>query len=294
MKRKVDIEFNAVNIPGGAASILEVAGCAADVANVHDYTIQDVRSIIVHVKLDDGDARLTKLLEVLNKYDVNPDMFSYVEYSDEDRQNAVLLRMINDPNTWVSAGPEHGTKYDLTDACPKCGSGAKQSSALYVSGDHLQRIRQHRAVGTWGGGPLVDGGIEKKLRDSRVTGISFGDVYARLKNTKRTLVARHEIIVTHTLPPAANTSKLDRTDACSSCGRGGIQGSPNICYHRQVLGNIRDFNLTWEWFGPFDYNGDLKKSRFSTPAILVTPKVMNIFREAGVTTFDWIPIFVED
>ena len=27
---------------------------------------------------------------------------------------------------------------------------------------------------------------------------------------------------------------------------------------------------------------------------LVTPKVMNIFREAGVTPFEWTPIFVED
>ncbi len=39
----------------------------------------------------------------------------------------------------------------------------------------------------------------------------------------------------------------------------------------------------------------MRYTHLSYPYLLVTPKVMRIFRAAGVTEFDWIPIrVVED
>lgn len=38
---------------------------------------------------------------------------------------------------------------------------------------------------------------------------------------------------------------------------------------------------------------DTIRAYLSDPSVLVTPKVMNIFREAGVTTFEWRPVAIE-
>jgi hypothetical protein len=93
-------------------------------------------------------------------------------------------------------------------------------------------------------------------------------------------------------------SSFDHSHTCKTCQRGGIRKVSyqpfRFVYRRQDLADIRDFNLTWEWFGPFEFNGKVSQARFPSPYVLVTPKVMNIFREAGVKTFQWWPIWVDE
>lgn len=70
---------------------------------------------------------------------------------------------------------------------------------------------------------------------------------------------------------------------------------PEKPYRKEDLVGINDFNLTWEWFGEF-WAEDKARDRLAKwphPFVLVTPKVMNIFRDAGVKTFDWIPVDIE-
>ncbi len=58
---------------------------------------------------------------------------------------------------------------------------------------------------------------------------------------------------------------------------------------------MKDFNRTWEWFGEFwpeNKETGIGEKR-PCPSILVTPKVMNIFLEAGVKTFAWTPVDIE-
>ena len=75
---------------------------------------------------------------------------------------------------------------------------------------------------------------------------------------------------------------------------------PDKLYCTADLVGMCDFNLTWEWFGEFgpEYKDpeDMRKNRSerrSSPGVLVTPKVMNIFRDAGVTTFQWTPVAID-
>lgn len=296
MKTKVDISFSAKGIPGEAAAILEPSGCGPDVAHVQDYTIIRIRSVEVRIELDDGDERVAKVLALLEHYGVEPWIVKYTEYSEEDRQNARLLRMIRDINEYVSAGLRYGTKYDLSDACTHCKAGARQTSALYVGGDDMRKIRKHRAIGSWDFEPLVDGGMVKKLKDADVTGISFGDVRARLKNEKWTSVARDQILIHHTMPPMRGERTADDEKyLCQVCRRGGHKNFPKSPYREEDLVGMQDFNLTWEWFGEF-WPANEEKQRLEkrpSPLVLVTPKVMNIFREAGVTTFEWRPVAIE-
>lgn len=87
---------------------------------------------------------------------------------------------------------------------------------------------------------------------------------------------------------------LDEQYLCKTCKRGGRRRFSTNPYREEDLVGLQDFNLTWEWFGEF-WPEDKEKNR---PAkrpdshLLVTPKVMNIIREAGVKAFDWTPVNV--
>lgn len=294
MKTKVCISFKARTIPGGAATILDPAGCGNDVADVRDVSV--LNNIFVDVRLDETDERVAKVLALLQQHGVEVKTFPYDEYSEDDLQNARLLWMSSDINNFVSAGLRCGTKYDMSDACINCGTGARQTSALYVEGHYLPRIRKHRAIGSYQDDILVDGGMVKKLKDAGVTGISFGDVRARLKNDKWTSVAREQILIEHVMPPMrGELTADDEQGLCKVCRRGGRRVKPPKPYREEDLVGMQDFNLTWEWFGGFGPE-DKEKGRLEkrpSPDLLVTPRVMNIFREAGVKTFNWTPVSID-
>jgi hypothetical protein len=296
MKSMVEFFVNAHRLPGGAKRFLETTGCAA-VAKVQAGMLCDVFQELISINLEAGDERIDKIIAMTQPYDEDPIVSRYYDFTEEERQTAPLLVMTRDANEYLSAGAWEGTKYDLTNACPICGTGARQTSALYVHND-AQRIRKHRAIGGDEGSILVDLGLENKLRAAGVTGVSFGDVYGRSKPQKRTLLARQQIIVEHSLPPEASNGDLARTNACTKCHRGNMSyagpGPYRTVYRRQDINDIRDFNLSWEWFGSFEPSSDPSMIKLPMPHTLVTPKVMNIFREAGVTTFEWTPIFIED
>jgi hypothetical protein len=97
MKKKFWITFDAEPIPGEAATILVPTNCGPDVVEIHDYTIVGVRTIRVHVMLDQTDPRVAKVLALLEQYGVEADVTQFTEYSEEDRQNARLLWMWPEP-----------------------------------------------------------------------------------------------------------------------------------------------------------------------------------------------------
>jgi hypothetical protein len=83
---------------------------------------------------------------------------------------------------------------------------------------------------------------------------------------------------------------------CKVCLRGGRTHVPTTRYREEDLVGMQDFNRTWEWFGQF-WPKPKEKHRYAkwpSPQVLVTPKVMNIFRDAGVKTFQWTPVFLEE
>lgn len=296
MKMKVTIRFRAETIPGEAATILVPTNCGPDVAEVVDGGIYDQRKIRVDVNLDESDERVEKVLALLRQHNVEVDLSTYPEYSDEDLQNARLLLVapsVSEADVTLAAW--NGTKYDLKDACPNCQAGAKQSSPAYLDTYDKKAIQKHRAVLVSYHSLIVDGGMRKKLVDAGVTGISFGDVRMRLDNNKWSEVARDQVFATHTLPPMRGDRKpKDEKQVCKVCRRSGWYRLADTPYREEDLVDVHDFNLTWEWFGEFSPQ-DKEKNRPATrskPHLLVTPKVMNIFREAGVKAFDWWPVNV--
>lgn len=300
MKTKTSISFSAPKLPDGVATILGPAHCGADVADVVDGMVLDQRHSSAWIKLDKGDPRIAKLQELLEQHDIKADFYDYPEYSSEDLETARLLRMYPDINQNVGTGYQYGTKYDLSQACPNCNAGARQTSALYIGGSDVGLVRKHRAIGTHIGDVLVDGGMAKKLKDAGVTGISFGEVRVRLKNKKWSLVAREQILIEHTMPPMRGAAaEQDPEFLCKVCQRGGCMRIPEPTYHAKDLEGMQDFNLTWEWFGEFwpeDLNRGLSSryAKWPYPHTLVTSKVYKVFRDAGITTFQWTPVDIGD
>jgi len=296
MKTKIWITFRAENMPGEGATILEATGCGSDVATTDIYTAFGPRKVEVDVKLDETDPRVAKLLALLSQHGVEVESHLYDEYSEEDRQQARLL--VVGPVRYgeeVTIAPWAGTKYDLTTECPNCETGAKQKSPAYISYFNKKILRKHRALLASYYSLIVDGGMRKKLVDAGVTGISFGDVRMRLENDKWSEVARDQVFATHTFPPmrVELTPEIEK-QICMVCRRGGWQGLADPPYREEDLVGMQDFNLTWEWFGEFQPENRAKDRPVSNayPRLLVTPKVMNIFREAGVKAFRWTPVNV--
>lgn len=295
MKTKICISFRADKIPGEAATILEPTRCGPDVAKVADYSMFGVRDISVTVELDETDERGPKVLALLQQHGVEVKSFMYDEYSEEDRQQARLLTIWPasfDDEVTITAW--NGTKYDLTNACPHCQTGAKQKSPAYLDEHDKKILRNHRAF-LAGYSLIMDGGMRKKLVDAGVTGISFGDVRMRLKNNKWTELARDQVFVTNTLPPMRGAPPdEDQPNLCKVCRRGGRRTPPEAYYREEDLDGMQDFNLSWEWVGEFqpaDKEKNLPPQR-SSPWLRVTPKVMNIFVNAGVKAFSWKPVNV--
>ena len=69
---------------------------------------------------------------------------------------------------------------------------------------------------------------------------------------------------------------------------------PRLVYRTWDLERTEDVNTTWEWFESWSFDGDVSDALFPYPWLLVTPKVRRVFVAAGVTSFNWLPIRVED
>ncbi|MRG96563.1 hypothetical protein [Polyangium spumosum] len=278
-------------IPGGPQTILGPAGCGPDVA-----VLDEVADATV-ITLDDTDERLALLQSLLEERGLRCSVRRNDRFTDEELEAARLLVMEYDTNATVFAGPMMGTTYDMSDACNRCGAGARQTSALFIDGEMLPRLEGRRAATTSHEEPLVDEKLAAALALSGATGLSFRDVFAAFEERGFRIPWR-QVCATHPLPPMSPRSTgIEHYEPCP-CGRSCFTGKEEVplrlAYRASDLADIRDVNVTWEWYGISKYTGDLSESVLPYPLFLVTPKVRRIFLDAGITGFDWLPIRVVD
>ncbi|MDC3957421.1 hypothetical protein KEG38_26425 [Polyangium jinanense] len=298
MKTEVKVLFAAQHIPGGLEAVFGPAGIPMDVAEVQDFTLQRKRQIRVNLTLDETDKRLSVLLDLLKTHGISWLERRYDCFTDEELESTRLLVMWYDVNAEVFAGPRVGTTYDVSEACNRCGAGARQTSAMIIDGEYLHRLEGRRAAATCYDDMLVDEKLAGTLAESGLIGISFRGVFAAFEKRGHIQLPWRQICATHTMPPLSPRSTGIEGDELCSCGRSGFLGQAEVplrlVYRASDLVDIRDVNVTWEWFGDFHFEGDVSDALFPSPLFLVTPKVWRIFRDAGVTGFDWIPIQVVD
>jgi hypothetical protein len=304
MRTDVRISFDGNDIPGGATAVLGPARCDPDVATVEDVPV--LRQVVVRVTLEVMDPRLPVVLQLLKQHGAGWLEWHQDRYTDEelDRARLIVMKPRNDHE--VFGGPRMGTKYALENACPVCGAGARQTSALIIDGEGLPTLEGLRAASTYYSDILMDEPLAEELENTGAIGVSFRSVYAVMEDKRQVKLRWRQLCAAHTLPPMSPRSTgVERWNpgvgygsACASCGRSGFSSIMNdparLVYRAQDLSRAEDVNTTWEWFGDWKFNGDVSEALFAYPWFLVTPKVQRVFRAAGVTAFDWLPIRVED
>lgn len=302
MKTIVELGFCITHIPGEAQGLLENTGCGPELLSPSwgwdNYDLDNGGKFIghedfVHLTIEDDDERLPKVLAFLTSIDEEPSVSVQRVYSEEDLQTALLLMMSTGSTRLQSHSRELGTKYDLKDACPHCGTGAKQSWYARIKRKELPLLRKHHAINTLDGFTLVNATMRSMLADAQITGISFTDVQARDGVGDWISIDREQILIESTLPPMrGELAPNEREDVCTVCHRGGHHVfASNRYYREEDLVAMKDFNFTWEWFGSFKFDGNARTSDLSFPHVLVTPKAMNLFRDAGVAeNFKWQPL----
>lgn len=297
MRTEVRIRFDSKSIPGGAQAVLGPAGCGPDVATVEDVPV--LRQVVVHVTLEASDPRLPHLLRLLEQHGASWLDLRWDRYTDEELGRAQLILMEHQNEYTIFGGPRMGTQYDLSDACPACGAGARQTSPMMIDGEDLPRLEGLRVASTPYSDILVDEAMAEQLEDMGVTGLSFRSVYAVMENKRQVKLRWRQLCARHVLPPISPRSTgVERRGACPSCGRSGfcpkMDDPARVAYRSQDLDGAEDVNSTWEWFGDWDFNGDVSDALFPYPWVLVTPKLWRVFRDAGVTSFNWLAIRVDD
>lgn len=297
MRSVVHVRFHSNHIPGGAETVLGMARCGPDVATVEDVPV--LRHIAVKVTLDRTDPRLPVLRQLLEQYgesglEIHEDVFS-----EHELDSARLLVVQPNRECEIDGGVEWGMTYDLSAACPACGTGASQTSAAFVDGDQLAELEGNRAGATWHSHLLVDDGIAADLTALGPTGLFFRSVYAVMPDKRQVKLRWKQLCANRTLPRmSVRTTGLERERPCEVCGRNGYCGTwkepRRIVYRASDLACADDVNMSWENSGFAILKPDLRESLLSCPWMLVTPKVRRVFRDAGVTSFDWLPIRLED
>ncbi|TKC99314.1 hypothetical protein [Polyangium fumosum] len=255
-------------------------------------------AIFTIVTLDERDERLARLLGIFEERGI-----PWLEgrndcFTDEELESSRLLVMSYDINATVFGGPRMGTTYDMTEACKRCGAGARQTSAMIIDVEDLHKLEGRRAATTPYDDVLVDEKLAAVLAESGATGLSFRGVFSAFEKRGHIQLPWRQLCATHTMPRMSPRSTGIFPYKPCPCGRSSFTGQTEIplrlAYRAADIAGISDVNVTWEWFGEVKFNGDVNDSVLAAPYFLVTPKVWRIFRDAGVTGFDWIPIRVID
>jgi hypothetical protein len=297
MRSEVRIRFAGNHFPGGAQAILGLSGCGQDVATVEDVPV--LRQIEVWVTLEEADPRVPVLTQLLKQNGVGWLERHLDRYTEEELDDARMLLMCSNRQCEIDGGVEWGMTYDMAHACPACGTGARQASAVFVDGEHIADLEGHRAGATYHNHYLVDEGIAAELEGIGAAGLKLRNVYGVMPDKRQVKLRWRQLTAERTLPPmSAATTGLARERACEVCRRNGYfrmdEAPTRILYRRSDLHEADDVNMSWEnyWFAVL--RPDLRESLLSSPWLLVTPKVRRVFRDAGVTSFEWVPIRIED
>ncbi len=297
MKAIVRILFDG-DIVGDPHAILRKAGCGPELVEMKQ--LEGLGFLSVEVKMEEPDPRVSRLLSLLAAHgEADPIVHRWDTFTDGELDAAPLLLMEPKRDYDIDGGVKFGTGYDIRLGCAACGTGAPQTTDLFVDGKELRRLKGHRAGATYHHHVFVDEQVAEELARIGATGFDLRRVHGRTSRDRITETPFRQLCPLNILPAMSpRTTGLEREDACSSCGRNGylrMQDQPTrVVYRSADLAKTADVNMSWEWFGSSNLEEDLRKSFLAHPAILVRPRVYRVLHDAGVKEFDWIPIHVVD
>jgi hypothetical protein len=212
--------------------------------------------------------------------------------SAEDLRHVPLLWLRVTVNPNGNGGPTYGTEYDLSSACPVCGTGARQTSPLIVEAEDLPE--KAKVAATLDGEVLFHESLAGDLIDRGFAEDAFGLVLAR--ETNKALPWR-QLRALGELPAMSRKTKgIIREGGCSKCRRDGYfhdnENPIEIRYDisQQALGDLPPVLATWECFGQSTLRSPFEKSHFAQPLFMIKPKMYELLQGQKIRGLDYTPI----
>jgi hypothetical protein len=210
-----------------------------------------------------------------------------------------------------AGGAQHGTTYDLSNACPRCGTGAVQTSPLMLPLTALRKTGQLCEADM--GEVLCAKELTDALKRAEVTGLELRQVclhgngealpwwqmISHFDMPKMSAATRG--IITSEVDDVTEDGMVIRAmPPCPECKRDGrfdtVKEPREIAYSRRTVDaeTLPDVVQTWERFGKSVIKEDSRFSRFAPPLLLVKPKVFDIFRHLKVKHARFEPVRLAD
>lgn len=264
----------------------------------------------VFCTFDTADPKYHEFLAVLDRHGLKwSERIEHV-YTDEELRSFPLLEIdVLGREPISGANCEYGTEYDTSHACRTCGTGASQTSPLMIPLKGLPK--KGLVCETAKGHLLVATSVADALREAGTSGLEL----------RQALFYRNgeplpwwQILPAYTLPRMTRSKNLIRDTepmsdptapkwGCSVCQRDmfAFKGPEpaDWLYDRQVVdpAALPDVVQSWECFGRSFLHDDPERHRvrgFAQPAILVKPRVVDLFRRLKVKHARFAPVRIMD
>lgn len=188
------------------------------------------------------------------------------------------------------AGPREGTQYDLTQGCPRCGTGSRQLSPLLLRKSDLPANRP--IARTLDHDLLLRDDLANSILEATGTGAHLWPV---LERKTRQPLPWWQLYPQHTFPKADEATRgLVTKRQCAECHRDGHfsdRNHPDLSFVYRLpkvqVETLPHVCATWECFGWSTLIEDPPDAvprrvlRFARPCIIVSETVGRVLREAS-------------
>lgn len=248
---------------------------------------------------DEVDPRLDVLRATLVRENIHWIERIHEVYTDAELRTYPMLGLDCARASIDEGGPQRGVEYDLSAGCPRCGTGAIQTSPLLVWAGKLPKHRW--LCSTHRGHLLVRDDLAEAMDAAGVGGAELRQVRSV---GRKALLPWRQILPEFTMPRMSrHSTNLGRETApgwgCPVCERDmhvALHCRPlDIAYDRSAVApeTLPDIVQTWECFGRSVLHDDPKRGLirgFAQPNILVKPRVFELFRELNVKEAGFRPV----
>jgi hypothetical protein len=245
------------------------------------------------IYLNETDQRLQRLRAVLSNEGIDWSERREYLYTKAELEAAPLLWLTVRTAERGWASPKYGTEYDLSCACPLCGTGAIQTSPLRLRPSDIPKKRAIFQI--LDHEKLVSLQLARALNDAGVSGLELRQAQS---HKARADLPWRQLIASVELPPMAPTSKgIVRDRPCPQCGRDGYFSSqaPTEIQYRidQVnIDSLPDAARTYEHFGYGRLSVPFETSYLARPLLLVKPNVFKVLYQQKVRGVEFVPVYI--
>ncbi len=202
-------------------------------------------------------------------------------------------------------GPTYGTKFDLSMACDRCGTGAKQIGPLLLKNSEIPKKRD--IVETLDDELLISQILRNKFENNKIKGVELRPV---LNFRKKNSMGYWEIYPLHTLPKVSPDSiGISTENQCPKCKRDGhfdVLKQKKLYIYKEISNDFlqqADIFNTWEHFGnsnlipdpplPPSVYGFQKIVHFAKPRLIMSEKAKKMFESWKLRGVEFVPVTIK-